>query len=85
MSIYSHICFVVRNKETKNLSNKMEKEKRDDTASLTAQAHGVSAAYVRMIVNGVRKNESILSTYNKILRAKEKLSQPLESPSESTK
>lgn len=61
----------------------MEKEKKDDTATLTAQAHGVTPAYVRMIVNGKRKNESILSTFNTILEAKDNLSKPVYSTSES--
>jgi hypothetical protein len=61
----------------------MQKEKKDDTASLTAAAHGVSASYVRMVVNGKRKNESILSTFNSILEAKDKLSKPLETVTES--
>jgi hypothetical protein len=62
----------------------MEKEKKDDTAALTATAHGVTPSYVRMVVNGKRKNESILSTFNSILEAKDKLSKPLETVSEST-
>jgi hypothetical protein len=43
----------------------MEKQKRsrDDTASIVAQIHGVSAAYVRMVVNGKRENQAILGTY----------------------
>lgn len=83
MSRYSHICFVVRNKENKKLSIKMEKEKKDDTATLTAQAHGVTASYVRMVVNGKRNNENILSTFNAILAAKDNLSKPVNSSSES--
>ncbi|MEB0299587.1 hypothetical protein [Mucilaginibacter sp. 5C4] len=62
----------------------MEKEKRDDTATLTARAHSVSASYVRMVVNGKRKNEAILATYNTILEAKDNLSKPAESIDEST-
>jgi hypothetical protein len=62
----------------------MEKEKKDDTASLTAQAHGVTPSYVRMVVNGKRNNESILSTFNEILLAKDNLSKPVNSTSEST-
>jgi len=56
----------------------MENKKRDDTATLAAQAHGVTPAYVRMVVNGTRKNEAILNTYNAILAAKVNLSQPAE-------
>lgn len=52
----------------------MENKKRDDTATLTAQVHSCTAAYVRMVVSGKRKNEAILSTYNKILKVKEKVS-----------
>lgn len=84
MRVYSHICFVNRNKENKKLSNTMEKEKKDDTATLTAQAHGVTASYVRMVVNGKRNNESILSTYKEILQAKDNLSKPVNSTSESS-
>jgi hypothetical protein len=62
----------------------MENKKRDDTATLTAKAHNVTAAYVRMVINGVRKNESILSTYQTILKTKEELSQPSELVAEST-
>ena len=61
----------------------MEKEKNDDTATLTAQAHGVTPAYVRMVANGKRKNERILSTFNSILDAKDKLSKPVYSSTES--
>jgi len=57
----------------------MQIKKRDDTASLTAAAHNVSPAYVRMILKGDRtKREDILNTYNSILKAKDKLSKPAE-------
>lgn len=56
----------------------MEKKKRDDTATLTAEAHGVTPAYVRMVVNGIRKNDTILYTYNKIKAVKEELARPAE-------
>ena len=61
----------------------MEKEKKDDTATLTAQAHNVTASYVRMVVNGKRNNPAILTTFNSILEAKDKLSKPLENHVES--
>lgn len=66
----------------------MENKKKDDTATLTAQAYNCNPAYVRMIVNGVRKTntelaKNILSTYNKIRAAKDKLSKPLENHVES--
>ena len=60
----------------------MENKKRDDTAALTAKAHGVSARYVRMIASGKREREDILSTYNAIMEAKNNMSKPAESPSE---
>lgn len=62
----------------------MEKEKKDDTATLTAQAHKVTPAYVRMVANGTRNNPAILSTFNKILEAKNNLSKPVDSSSERT-
>jgi Rod binding domain-containing protein len=60
----------------------MENKKKDDTATLTALAHNVQPAYVRMIVRGVRKSNSekakdILKTYNDILEAKNNLSKPV--------
>jgi hypothetical protein len=53
----------------------MEKQKRtrDDTASIVAEIHGVSAAYVRMVVNGKRENQTILRTYQHIKRGKKML------------
>lgn len=53
----------------------MEKQKRtrDDTASIVAEIHGVSAAYVRMVVNGKRENKSILRTYEHIKYGKKML------------
>jgi len=86
--IYEYILsylFRCSQQRNKKLSNKMEKEKKDDTATLTAQAHGVSASYVRMVVNGKRNNESILSTFNTILETKNKLSQPHEITADSAK
>lgn len=61
----------------------MENKKKDDTATLTAEACGTTAAYVRMIVRGVRKTDSpkaikILETYNAIIKAKQELSAPIE-------
>ena len=55
----------------------MKKDKRDDTATLTALAHRVTPAYVRMLVKGKRKNrEDIISTYQNICEAKNKWSKP---------
>jgi len=51
----------------------MENKKRDDTATLTAQATGYTPHYVRMVINGKRKNDSILTTYNNILTGKQNL------------
>ena len=66
----------------------MEKEKKDDTATLTAQACECSASYVRLIVNGKRSINSdkaikVLNTFNKILDAKDNLSKPVNSSPES--
>jgi len=62
----------------------MQNKKRDDTATLTAAAHDVTPRYVRMVLNGERKNrEDILTTYNKILTAKDNLSKPVEMLTES--
>ncbi|MBB6127882.1 hypothetical protein [Mucilaginibacter lappiensis] len=66
----------------------MENKKKDDTATLTAQAHNCTAAYVRSIVRGDRKTntdlaKSVQDTYNKILEAKDNLSKPAESIPES--
>lgn len=66
----------------------MENKKKDDTATLTAQANKCTAAYVRRIVNGDSKTntelaKNILSTYNRIRAAKDKLSKPLENHVES--
>ena len=63
----------------------MEKEKKDDTATLTAQAHGVTPSYVRMVVNGKRNNDAILSTFNRILEAKNNIVNAVFSSSESHK
>ena len=60
----------------------MEKDKKDDTATLAAQAHSVTPSYVRMVVNGKRNNEAILNTYNAILEAKNNLSKPIISAAE---
>jgi len=67
----------------------MENKKKDDTATLTAQAHNCKPAYVRMIVRGVRNAntdlaKAVLDTYNKILEAKNNLSKPAESTAESS-
>jgi hypothetical protein len=37
-------------------------KKRDDTARIVAQIHGVSARYVDMVRKGERENEAILAT-----------------------
>lgn len=61
----------------------MQPRKRDDTATLTATRHKVSASYVRRIVKGTStKREDILNTYNSILAAKDKLSNPAETADE---
>jgi len=49
---------------------KKQKQRRDDTASIVAEIHGVSAAYVRMIINGKRENEAIRSTYRQLKQRK---------------
>lgn len=41
---------------------KNKRSKRDDTAAIIAQIHGVSARYVRMVRAGDRKNEEILAS-----------------------
>ena len=66
----------------------MENKKKDDTATLTAQAHNCSSAYVRMIVRSDRnthspKAKAILDTYNNIMEAKNNLSKPAETINES--
>jgi len=50
-----------------------QKQKRDDTAAIVAEIQGVSAAYVRMIVNGKRENETILKTYVQLQEGKKQL------------
>lgn len=65
-------------KNSNKKAQTMENKKRDDTAAITAQSHGVTAAYVRMVANGTRKNDEILKTYNTILETKRNLSQPAE-------
>lgn len=50
-----------------------QKQKRDDTAAIVAEMQGVSAAYVRMIINGKRKNKSILKTYMQLQEGKRRL------------
>jgi hypothetical protein len=69
----------------KNLTIKMEKVKKDDTATLTAQAHSVTPSYVRMVVNGKRNNEAILTTFNRILEAKNNIVNAVFTSSESHK
>lgn len=62
----------------------MQQKKRDDTATLTAAAHNVSPAYVRMMLSGKRKSrEDILNTYNSIIQAKDNLSKHAETAAES--
>ncbi len=63
----------------------MEIKKRDDTAALTAEAHGCTPHYVRMVVNGKRKNEDILTTYNTILTGKKNLVESAEQEVKSSK
>jgi hypothetical protein len=65
----------------------MINKKRDDTATLTAEAHGCSAQYVRQLIRGDRNTnteraKAIIGTYNNILEAKRNLSKPAESPTE---
>jgi hypothetical protein len=50
-----------------------QKQKRDDTAAIVAEMQGVSAAYVRMIINGKRKNKAILKTYMQLQEGKKRL------------
>lgn len=50
-----------------------QKQKRDDTAAIVAEIQGVSAAYVRMIINGKRKNKTILNTYMQLQEGKRRL------------
>jgi hypothetical protein len=50
-----------------------QKQKRDDTAAIVAEIQGVSAAYVRMIINGKRKNKTILKTYMQLQEGKRRL------------
>ena len=50
-----------------------QRQKRDDTAAIVAEIQGVSAAYVRMIVNGKRENETILKTYLQLMEGKKRL------------
>lgn len=42
----------------------------DDTASLVAEMHGVSKRYVNMVIEGVRINENILTSYMQIKEGK---------------
>ncbi|MGV8094383.1 MAG: hypothetical protein AB2L24_21210 [Mangrovibacterium sp.] len=50
-----------------------QKQKRDDTAAIVAEMQGVSAAYVRMIINGKRNNKAILKTYKQLQEGKKRL------------
>ncbi|MDD4191675.1 MAG: hypothetical protein PHI28_10100 [Mangrovibacterium sp.] len=52
---------------------KKNRQKRDDTAAIVAEIQGVSAAYVRMIINGKRKNKTILKTYLQLQEGKRRL------------
>jgi hypothetical protein len=61
--------------EKNNHMNKknQQKQKRDDTAAIVAEMQGVSAAYVRMIINGKRNNKAILKTYKQLQEGKKQL------------
>lgn len=50
-----------------------QKQQRDDTAAIVAAMQGVSASYVRMIINGKRKNKAILKTYEQLREGKRRL------------
>lgn len=50
-----------------------QKQKRDDSAAIVAELQGVSAAYVRMIISGKRKNKAILKTYMQLQEGKKQL------------
>jgi|GEM_PF-2998334 len=50
-----------------------QKQQRDDTAAIVAAMQGVSASYVRMIINGKRKNKAILKTYEQLREGKKRL------------
>ena len=48
----------------KNPTNQYQnRKKRDEVASIIAAIHGVSARYVRMVINGEKQNDQILIDY----------------------
>lgn len=53
-------------------------KKRDDVATIVAKIHGVSPSYVRMVRNGVRKNDEILATLIDFRQSQKKLIEHLQ-------
>lgn len=50
-----------------------KKQKRDDTATIVADIMGVTADYVRKVINGDRENEDILAVYMELKQGKSRL------------
>jgi flavorubredoxin len=61
----------------------MENKKRDDTATIVADIYGVTASYVRLVVNGKRKNGVILESYNTLREQKQAIVNDLKQNQES--
>lgn len=59
--------------------NTIKVKKRDDTARIVAQMHGVSVSYVQKVRNGERENEDIMASLVDFSVAKNKLIKHLES------
>jgi hypothetical protein len=53
-------------------------KKRSETASIIAQAYGVTPRYVRMVAEGKRNNEAIFSAYMQFNEAKNNLLKAVE-------
>jgi hypothetical protein len=59
------------------IQQKQKRKKRDEVASIIADIHGVTPAYVRMVINGEKQNDAILIDYLTYNQEKNKLIQSL--------